>query len=175
MTSRVVGDGECFDPTIIFCLIGELKNFFKSFTILADQHFAVFRERLAAYPVRVEVLSRFKSPQEQKVILHDLALGAVDIAIGTHRLLGQDVKFHRLGLCVMDEEQHFGVGQKEKLKKIRRTVDVLTLTATPIPRTLYLSMSGIRDISVIETPPLNRLPIRTQVMEYSEPMMRQVA
>ncbi|MCK5218843.1 transcription-repair coupling factor [bacterium] len=142
-------------------------------TILADQHFATFRERLAAYPLRVEVLMRFKSPQEQKIILRDMAQGAVDIVIGTHRLLGKDVKFRRLGLCVLDEEQHFGVGQKEKLKKIRSTVDVLTLTATPIPRTLYLSMSGIRDISVIETPPLNRLPIRTQVMEYSEPMIRE--
>jgi len=142
-------------------------------TILADQHFATFQERMAAYPIRIELLSRFKSVAEQKVILRDLAQGAVDIIIGTHRLLGKDVKFNKLGLFILDEEQHFGVAQKERLKKIRTVVDVLTLTATPIPRTLYLSLSGIRDISIIETPPLNRLPIRTYVMEYSESVIRE--
>lgn len=142
-------------------------------TILADQHFATFRERLAAYPMRIELLSRFKTPAEQKIVLRDMAQGAVDIVIGTHKLLGKEVRFNKLGLFILDEEQHFGVAQKEKLKKIRSVVDVLTLTATPIPRTLYLSLSGIRDISIIETPPLNRLAIRTTVMEYSEAVIRE--
>ncbi|MEW6516800.1 MAG: transcription-repair coupling factor [candidate division FCPU426 bacterium] len=142
-------------------------------TILADQHFATFKERMAAYPVRIELLSRFRTPAEQKKVLRDLAQGAVDIVIGTHKLLSQDVAFAKLGLVILDEEQHFGVKQKEKLKKLRSVVDVLALTATPIPRTLYLSVSGIRDISVIETPPLNRLPIRTYVLEYSEAVIRE--
>jgi len=142
-------------------------------TLLADQHAATFRERMAAYPVRIELLSRIKPPAEQRAILRDLAQGAVDIVIGTHRLLSQDAQFKRLGLVVVDEEQHFGVKHKEKLKKLRSTVDVLTLTATPIPRTLYLSLSGIRDISVIETPPLNRLAIRTFVQEYSDEVVRE--
>ncbi len=142
-------------------------------TLLADQHYATFKERMAAYPVRIEYLSRVKNPAEQKVILRDVAQGAVDILIGTHRILSEDVKFAKLGLLVVDEEQHFGVKHKEKMKAIRSTVDVLTLTATPIPRTLYLSLSGIRDISVIETPPLNRLAIRTYVMEYSEEVVRE--
>lgn len=142
-------------------------------TILADQHFATFKERMAAYPLRIELLSRFRTPGEQKKVLRDLAQGAVDIVIGTHKLLSRDVTFAKLGLVILDEEQHFGVKQKEKLKKLRSVVDVLALTATPIPRTLYLSVSGIRDISVIETPPLNRLPIRTTVVEYSEAVIRE--
>ncbi|MCK5241324.1 transcription-repair coupling factor [bacterium] len=142
-------------------------------TILADQHYATFQERMAAYPIRIELLSRFKSPTEQKNVLRDMAQGAVDIVIGTHKLLGREVTFNKLGLFILDEEQHFGVAQKEKLKKIRTMLDVLTLTATPIPRTLYLSLSGIRDISIIETPPLNRLPIRTYVMEFSEAAIRE--
>jgi transcription-repair coupling factor (superfamily II helicase) len=142
-------------------------------TILADQHFATFKERMAPYPIRVELLSRFRSAAEQKPVLRDLAQGAVDIVIGTHKLLSKDVKFKKLGLFVLDEEQHFGVAQKEKLKKLRAVVDVMTLTATPIPRTLYLSLSGIRDISIIETPPLNRLPIRTYVMEFSDAVIRE--
>jgi transcription-repair coupling factor (superfamily II helicase) len=142
-------------------------------TLLADQHFHTFRERLAAYPVRIEMISRFRKPADQALIKRELAQGAIDIIIGTHKLLGKDVHFKKLGLVVVDEEQHFGVSHKEKLKEIRSTVDVLTLTATPIPRTLYLSLSGIRDISVIETPPLNRLSIRTFVMEYSEDVIRE--
>jgi transcription-repair coupling factor (superfamily II helicase) len=142
-------------------------------TLLADQHYATFKERMAAYPVRIEYLSRRKNPAEQKVILRDAAQGAVDILIGTHRILSEDVKFAKLGLMVVDEEQHFGVKHKEKMKKMRASVDVLTLTATPIPRTLYLSLSGIRDISVIETPPLNRLAIRTFVVEYSDEVVRE--
>ncbi|MCD4813179.1 transcription-repair coupling factor [bacterium] len=142
-------------------------------TILADQHFATFRERMAAYPIRIEMLSRFRSTAEQNEVIRDLAQGAVDIVIGTHKLLGKEIRFSKLGLFILDEEQHFGVAQKEKLKKIRTVLDVLTLTATPIPRTLYLSLSGIRDISIIETPPLNRLPIKTQVLEYSEELIRE--
>ncbi|MBN1594971.1 DEAD/DEAH box helicase, partial [candidate division FCPU426 bacterium] len=142
-------------------------------TILADQHFATFRERMAVYPIRIELLSRFKNTAEAKKILRDVGQGAVDIVIGTHRLFARDVRWHRLGLLILDEEQHFGVAQKENMKKLRTTVDVLTLTATPIPRTLYLSLSGIRDISIIETPPLNRLPIRTYVMEFSEAVIRE--
>lgn len=142
-------------------------------TLLAEQHYHTFRERMAGYPVRVEMLSRFRKPADLKLIKRDLAQGAVDIIVGTHKLLGKDILFKKLGLLVVDEEQHFGVSHKEKLKELRSTIDVLTLTATPIPRTLYLSLSGIRDISVIETPPLNRLSIRTFVMEYSEEVIRE--
>lgn len=130
-------------------------------TVLAEQHYDTFTQRLAPYPLEVRVLSRFKSPAEQKRILADLAAGKVDIIIGTHRLLQKDVKFHDLGLVIIDEEQRFGVKQKEKLKEWRKTVDVLTLTATPIPRTLQLSLSGIRELSLINTPPENRRSIRT--------------
>lgn len=142
-------------------------------TILADQHFATFKERMATFPVSLALVSRFKSTQETREILQDVAQGRINVIIGTHKLLGKDIKFARLGLIVLDEEHRFGVAQKEKLKKMRSTVDVLTLSATPIPRTLYLSLSGIRDISVIETPPLNRLPIKTQVMEFSESAVRE--
>jgi len=130
-------------------------------TVLAEQHFDTFSRRLAPYPLKVQVLSRFKSPTEQKSILADLAQGKVDIIIGTHRLVQKDVVFHDLGLVIVDEEQRFGVGQKEKMKEWRRTVDVLTLTATPIPRTLQLSLTGLRELSVINTPPENRRSIRT--------------
>ncbi|MDI6852581.1 MAG: transcription-repair coupling factor [Deltaproteobacteria bacterium] len=130
-------------------------------TVLAEQHYDTFSQRLAHYPLEVRVLSRFKSPAEQKSILTDLAQGKVDIIIGTHRLLQKDVKFRDLGLVIVDEEQRFGVKQKEKLKEWRKTVDVLTLTATPIPRTLQLSLSGIRELSLINTPPENRRAIRT--------------
>ncbi len=142
-------------------------------TILADQHFATFKERMATFPVALALVSRFKSTQETRDILQRVAQGRINIIIGTHKLLGKEIKFARLGLIILDEEQRFGVAQKEKLKKMRSTVDVLTLSATPIPRTLYLSLSGIRDISVIETPPLNRLPIKTQVMEFSESAVRE--
>jgi len=135
-------------------------------TILAQQHGMTFRERLADFPVKVEVLSRFRTPKEMKDIVARLATGDVDIVIGTHRLLSKDVKFADLGLVVIDEEQRFGVAQKEKIRQLTRTVDVLALTATPIPRTLNLSLAGARDMSVIETPPQNRLPVQTEVLEF---------
>jgi transcription-repair coupling factor (superfamily II helicase) len=132
-------------------------------TVLAEQHNDTFRQRLVHYPLEVRVLSRFKSPAEQKRILTDLAQGKVDIIIGTHRLLSKDVVFRDLGLAIIDEEQRFGVRQKERLKEWRRTVDVLTLTATPIPRTLQLSLTGLRELSLINTPPENRRAIRTYI------------
>jgi transcription-repair coupling factor (superfamily II helicase) len=135
-------------------------------TILAQQHGITFRERLADFPVKVEVLSRFRTPKEQKDVLARLAKGGVDVVIGTHRLLSKDVKFADLGLVVIDEEHRFGVAQKEKIRQLTRTVDVLALTATPIPRTLNLSLAGARDMSVIETPPQNRLPVHTEVLEF---------
>jgi transcription-repair coupling factor (superfamily II helicase) len=135
-------------------------------TILAQQHGHTFRERLADFPVKVEVLSRFRSQKEQKEVVARLAKQDVDIVIGTHRLLSKDVRFATLGLVVIDEEHRFGVAQKEKIRQLTRTVDVLALTATPIPRTLNLSLAGARDMSVIETPPANRLPVHTEVLEY---------
>lgn len=137
-------------------------------TVLAEQHLKTFSARLSKYAVRVEGLSRFKSRAKQKLIIDDLALGKVDIVIGTHRLLSKDIEFIDLGLIVIDEEQRFGVKHKEKLKKIRTNVDVLTLTATPIPRTLHMSMTGVRDISVISTPPEERQAIITYVSEFEE-------
>jgi transcription-repair coupling factor (superfamily II helicase) len=142
-------------------------------TVLAQQHYRTFRERLAPYPVRVEVLSRFRSPREQKEIVEALARGEVDIVIGTHRLLSRDVKFKDLGLLIIDEEQRFGVTHKEKIKQLRRSVDVLTLTATPIPRTLHMSLVGVRDMSLIETPPEDRYPVQTFVVEYSDELVRE--
>ncbi len=141
-------------------------------TVLAQQHYNTFKERLAPFPIEVEMLSRFRSDKEQKAIVEKIQAGAVDIVIGTHRLLSDDVQFKDLGLLIIDEEQRFGVVHKEKLKKLRQEVDVLTLTATPIPRTLYLSLSGARDMSTIETPPEDRLPIRTYVAEYDERLVR---
>ncbi len=137
-------------------------------TILAMQHLKTFRERMAEYPVRIEMLSRFKSTAEQKAIVKDLKNGKVDIVIGTHRLLSPDVGFADLGLLVVDEEHRFGVKSKEKLKRLRKGVDVLTLTATPIPRTLYMALSGLRGISLIETPPRNRHPIKTEILPFDE-------
>jgi len=142
-------------------------------TVLAQQHFATFSERLKAFPVRIEVLSRFKSPREQREILEGLADGRVDICIGTHRLLQKDVTFKDLGLLIIDEEQRFGVVHKEYLKKMRREVDVLTLSATPIPRTLHMSLVGVRDMSTMETPPEERLPVKTYVAEYNERLVRE--
>jgi transcription-repair coupling factor (superfamily II helicase) len=141
-------------------------------TVLAQQHFNTFKERLAPFPIQVEMLSRFRSDKEQKEIVEKIKSGAVDIAIGTHRLLSDDVQFKDLGLVIIDEEQRFGVVHKERLKQLRQEVDVLTLTATPIPRTLHLSLSGARDMSTMETPPEDRLPIRTYVAEYDERLVR---
>ncbi len=137
-------------------------------TVLAEQHLHTFRERLAAFPVRIEGLSRFRSVAEARQVLEGLASGAVDIAVGTHRLLSSDVAFADLGLLVVDEEQRFGVRQKERLKALKRSVDVLTLTATPIPRTLQLAIGGIRDLSVIETAPRGRMPVITHVLEWHD-------
>ncbi|MDR0949250.1 MAG: transcription-repair coupling factor, partial [Lachnospiraceae bacterium] len=142
-------------------------------TILAQQHFNTFIQRMKEYPVRVELLSRFRTPAQIKTTITDLKKGLVDIVIGTHRLLSADVSFHDLGLLIIDEEQRFGVSHKEKIKKIKENVDVLTLTATPIPRTLHMSLIGIRDMSVLEEPPQDRLPIQTYVMEYNEEMVRE--
>ena len=141
-------------------------------TVLAQQHFHTFRERLAAFPAEVEMLSRFRSPQEQSNILFRLAKGAVDIVIGTHRLISGDVELKDLGLLIIDEEQRFGVTHKETIKQLRTEIDVLTMTATPIPRTLYLAMTGLRDISTLDTPPEERLPIITHVGPYSPQLIR---
>lgn len=142
-------------------------------TVLAQQHFENFKERFSNYPVTVDVLSRFRSKKEQTDTLKRLSKGQVDIIIGTHRLLSQDVVFSDLGLIVIDEEQRFGVKHKEKLKELKTKVDVLTLTATPIPRTLHMSMLGIRDLSVIETPPTNRYPVQTYVLETNPGLVRE--
>src|SRR5256885_251053 len=141
-------------------------------TVLAQQHFEVFRQRMLDYPVRIEMLSRFRSQGEQKKILQLLRQGGVDIVIGTHRLISGDLIFKDLGLVVIDEEQRFGVLHKEKFKELFKLVDVLTLSATPIPRTLYLSLVGAKDMSTIETPPLNRLPVETIVCGYDERIIR---
>ena len=143
-------------------------------TVLAFQHYETFRRRFAAFPVRIEMLSRFRSEKEQKKTLEELEAGKVDIIIGTHRLLSRDVKFQDLGLLVVDEEQRFGVAHKERLKEMRKDVDVLTLSATPIPRTLYMSLAGLRDMSVIETPPKDRLAIQTTVAPFSEGLVQRV-
>lgn len=142
-------------------------------TILAQQHLNTFQERFRHYPVNIDMVSRFRSPREQKKTLEKLKQGQVNIVIGTHRLLSKDVKFADLGLIIIDEEQRFGVRHKEKLKKLRATVDILTLTATPIPRTLHFSLMGIRDLSVIETPPSDRLAIKTYVRKFDEAVIRE--
>jgi transcription-repair coupling factor (superfamily II helicase) len=143
-------------------------------TVLAQQHFATFSERLQTFPLRVEMLSRFCPPEKEGEILEGLANGTVDICIGTHRLLQKDVTFKGLGVVIIDEEQQFGVVQKEKLKQIRKEVDTLALSATPIPRTLHMSLAGIRDMSVVETPPEERLSIKTYVGVYDDTQVRQV-
>ena len=137
-------------------------------TILAQQHHATFSERFRHFPVRVEMLSRFLSPAESKRVIAEVGTGKVDVIVGTHRLLGADVKFNDLGLVIVDEEQRFGVDQKEKLKKLRSNVDILTLTATPIPRTMEMAMAGIRDISIVDTPPEDRHPVITYVGDHAE-------
>ena len=142
-------------------------------TVLAQQHYATFTERLSPFPVRVEVLSRFRTPKEQQQVLDGLKKGEVDIVIGTHRLLQKDVQFKNLGLAVVDEEQRFGVSHKERLKQLRRQVDVLTLSATPIPRTLNMALSGLRDLSSMASAPEARLPVKTFASEYSEDVVKE--
>jgi transcription-repair coupling factor (superfamily II helicase) len=142
-------------------------------TVLAQQHYDTFSRRMAAFPVAVEMISRFRSAREQDEILRRLARGEIDIIIGTHRLLSKDVQFKDLGLLVVDEEQRFGVRHKERIKQMRANVDVLTLTATPIPRTLHMALAGIRDLSVIDTPPEDRVPIKTYVLPYDDHLVRE--
>src|SRR5690606_1884613 len=142
-------------------------------TVLAQQHYDTMCKRFAGYPVRVEMLSRFRSNAENKATLAGLADGTVDVVVGTHRLLQKDVSLARLGLLVIDEEHRFGVKDKERIKSMRATVDVLTLTATPIPRTLQMALTGIRDLSVIESPPVDRLAIRTYVTKADDSVIRE--
>ena len=142
-------------------------------TILAQQHEETFRKRFEGYPVRIESLSRFRSAKDAKAVLEGLRSGTLDVVIGTHRLLSKNVEFRDLGLLVIDEEHRFGVAHKERLKQLKKTVDVLTLTATPIPRTLQMAFTGIRDLSVIQTPPADRLSIRTQVSRFSDSLIRE--
>ncbi len=142
-------------------------------TILAQQHYNTFVQRMKDFPIRIDLLSRFKTPAEQKKTMEALKKGLCDIVIGTHRVLSKDMQFKDLGLLMIDEEQRFGVAHKEKLKKLKEDVDVLTLTATPIPRTLHMSLAGIRDMSVLEEPPNDRTPVQTYVMEYNEEMVRE--
>ena len=143
-------------------------------TVLAQQHFITFTERLQTFPLKVEMLSRFCPPEKEREILEGLANGTVDICVGTHRLLQKDIKFKDLGLVIIDEEQQFGVVQKEKLRQIRKEVDTLALSATPIPRTLHMSLTGIRDMSIVETPPEERLSVQTYVGVYDDTLVRQV-
>ena len=142
-------------------------------TILCEQHFETFKKRFDGYPIEVDMLSRFRSARESRNVIEGLAEGRIDICIATHRLLGQSVQFKDLGLLVIDEEQRFGVAHKERIKRLKRTVDVLTLTATPIPRTLQMAFTGLRDLSVIETPPVDRLAIRTQIARHHESLIRE--
>ncbi len=142
-------------------------------TVLAAQHYQNFRRRFESYPITVEMLSRFVSPAEQKAVLERVASGGVDVLVGTHRLLQRDVRFHELGLVVVDEEHRFGVAHKERLKQLRARVDVLTLSATPIPRTLNMGLSGVRDLSVIETPPADRLAVRTSLARFDDDLIRE--
>src|SRR5438132_936032 len=142
-------------------------------TVLAQQHWATFADRFAPFPAKVELLSRFRSPKEQKAVVEGLRQGTVDVVIGTHRLLSKDVAFKNLGLMVIDEEHRFGVAHKERMKQLRASVDVLALTAIPIPRTLYMSLSGVRDMSVIETAPLDRLPVETVIRRFSRGVIKE--
>jgi len=142
-------------------------------TVLAQQHWSTFTDRFAPFPTKVELLSRFRTPKEQKAVVEGLRQGTVDVVIGTHRLLSKDVQFKRLGLMIIDEEHRFGVAHKERMKQLRASVDALALTATPIPRTLYMALSGVRDMSVIETPPLDRLPIETMVRRFSKAVIKE--
>ena len=142
-------------------------------TVLAEQQYQEFKERMEEYPIKVEILNRFKTPKYQKEVIKKLKLGEVDIVIGTHRLLSKDIEFKDLGLLIVDEEQRFGVKDKEKIKQYKTNVDVLTMTATPIPRTLHMSIVGVRDMSVIYEPPQNRRPVQTYVLEYDSEVIKE--
>jgi transcription-repair coupling factor (superfamily II helicase) len=154
------------------CIDGKQAAVLVPTTILAFQHYKTFQERLKDFPVTVDFVNRFKSAKEKKETYKKLAEGKIDILIGTHGLLGKDAIFKDLGLMIVDEEQKFGVGHKEKLKTLRSTVDSLTLTATPIPRTLQFSLMGARDLSIINTPPPNRQPIQTEIKVFNEDFIR---
>ena len=142
-------------------------------TILANQQYEAFKERMKEYPIKIEVLNRFKTKREQENIVKKLKLGEIDIVIGTHRLLSKDVEFRNLGFLIIDEEHRFGVRDKEKIKKLKNSVDVLAMTATPIPRTLHMSIVGIRDMSCLYEPPQNRIPVQTYVLEYDEEVIKE--
>ncbi len=152
---------------------GKQVAFLVPTTILAQQHYETMRERFQDYPISIGMLSRFRTRKEQQETIKGLKNGTVDIVVGTHRLLSKDVTFHDLGLLIIDEEQRFGVRHKEKIKQLKTNIDVLTLTATPIPRTLHMSLLGVRDLSIIETPPENRFPVQTYVMEYNEYLVKE--
>ncbi|WP_141434184.1 transcription-repair coupling factor [Bacillus sp. 03113] len=152
---------------------GKQVAFLVPTTILAQQHYETMRERFQDYPIKLGLLSRFRTRKEQTQTIKDIKAGMIDVVIGTHRILSKDITYKDLGLLIIDEEQRFGVTHKEKIKQLKTNVDVLTLTATPIPRTLHMSMLGVRDLSVIETPPENRFPVQTYVMEYSEGIVRE--
>ena len=147
---------------------GKQSAFLVPTTVLASQHYENFKKRFEPFPVTVDMLSRFRTSSEQKKIIKDLKSGKIDVIVGTHKLFNQDIRFKDLGLLVIDEEQRFGVEQKEKIKGLYPKVDILTLSATPIPRTLHMSLTGIRDISTIEEPPEQRYPVQTYVLEYRE-------
>ena len=142
-------------------------------TVLAEQQYKEFKERMKEFPVRVEILNRFKTQKYQNEVIKKLKLGEVDILIGTHRILGKDIEFKDLGLLIIDEEHRFGVKAKEKIKQMKMNIDVLTMTATPIPRTMHMSIVGIRDMSVIYEPPYNRKPVQTYVLEYDKEVIRE--
>src|SRR5262245_20973136 len=141
-------------------------------TVLAFQHQKTLKDRFAGFPVRIEMISRFRTKAEQKQVIEDNQAGKVEVIVGTHRLLSKDVQFRDLGLLVVDEEQRFGVAHKERIKQMRKRVDVLTMTATPIPRTLNMSLAGIRDMSIIETPPKDRLSIQTNVVKFDQAVIQ---
>ena len=155
-------------------LSGKQCAFLCPTTILSQQHYHTMSKRFENFPVEIRLLNRFTTTKEKKAILKELKEGKVDLIVGTHRLLSKDVVYKDLGLLCIDEEQRFGVRQKEKIKEYRKTIDVLTLTATPIPRTLQMSLMGVRGLSQIETPPMNRLPVQTYVAEMNPPLVRQV-
>ena len=142
-------------------------------TVLANQQYEAFKERMQEFPIRIELLNRFRTLKEQKEVIRKLKLGEIDIVIGTHRILSKDIEFKDLGLLIIDEEHRFGVKDKEKIKELKETIDVLTMTATPIPRTLHMSIVGIRDMSVIYEPPQNRKPVQTYVLEYDKEVIRE--
>ncbi|MGE5345329.1 MAG: transcription-repair coupling factor [Acidithiobacillales bacterium] len=168
------GKTEVAMRAIFKCVLdGKQAAFLAPTTILADQHFRTLKRRFAAFPVAIDVLSRFRSPEEIRGVLERLSEGTLDVVVGTHRLLSKDVAFKDLGLLVVDEEQRFGVAQKERIKELRTSVDVLSMSATPIPRSLHLSLAGIRELSVIETPPKDRLAIATHVVPVSDEVVRQ--